>query len=531
MENKSTVYITGAGPGDPDLLTLKAKEILEKADVIAYDNLVSNEILELALFTNPNVKLLYVGKDVGNPERTVSQEKTLKLLLELSKDYKTICRLKGGDPNVFGRGGEEAIFLKENNINFEFIPGVSSITAVSAYAGIPLTHRDCTSSFTVITAHEDPEDSESSIKWENFDSLNSTLVLLMGTRNLTKITEKLISLGRDKDTPLAIIYKGTTSSQKTLISTLQNIKGDLEKTVIKHPSVIIIGKVVSYREVLNWFETKKLFGKRVLVTRSKEQSFSFASKLIKSGAKPILCPTVSYSIIEKEIYNKNIINNLSSFDWIFFTSQNSVKFFFEILSRNCFDSRALSSIKIASVGYKTNIELEKYNIKADFIPKRFSMEDLIKELSEKEDLSSKKILVPSQDIEREAVRAIPALLARLAPKERHELPQPTYWGIYHASFINDLPPQIIDEINKGIDLITLFSSNTAKNLFGLIEKHDLKDKIKNTKIAVIGEETAKTTKDLFGRTDIVAEPYTEEGLISSIENYFSVEMLPAKGGI
>jgi len=524
MKSKCTIYITGAGPGDPDLLTLKAKEILEKADVIAYDNLVSNEILELALFVNPNVKLLYVGKEVGNPERTVSQEKTLKLLLELSKDYKIICRLKGGDPNVFGRGGEEAIFLKENNINFEFIPGVSSITAVSAYAGIPLTHRDCTSSFTVITAHEDPEDSESSIKWENFDSLNSTIVLLMGTRNLTKITEKLISLGRGKDTPLAIIYKGTTSSQKTLISTLQNIKGDLEKTIIKHPSVIIIGKVVSYREILNWFETKKLFGKRVLVTRSKEQSFSFASKLIKSGAKPILCPIVSYSIVEKEIYNKNIINNLSSFDWIFFTSQNSVRFFFEILSKNCFDSRALSNIKIASVGYRTNLELEKYNIKADFIPKRFSMEDLIKELNEKEDLSSKKILVPGQDIEREAVRAL------------HATPQLSYWGIYHASFINDLPLQIIDEINKGLDIITLFSSNTAKNLFTLIEKHDLKDKIKNTKIAVIGEETAKITKDLFERIDIVAEPYTEEGLIISMEYCFAaVEMLHAtsayQGGI
>ena len=266
---------------------------------------------------------------------------------------------------------------------------------------------------------------------------------------------------------------------------------------------------------MNWFETKKLFGKRVLITRSKEQSFSFASKLIKSGAKPILCPIVSYSIVEKEIYNKNIINNLSSFDWIFFTSQNSVKFFFEILSKNYFDSRALSNIKIASVGYKTNLELEKYNIKADFIPKRFSMEDLIKELREKEDLSSKKILVPGQDIEHEAVRAI------------HELPQQepklAYWGIYHANFIDNLPSQIIDEINKGIDIMTLFSSNTAKNLSILLEKHDLKDKIKNTKISVIGEETAKTTKDLFGRIDIVAEPYTEEGLINSMESYFNLE--------
>ncbi len=505
---KSTVYITGAGPGDPDLLTIKAKEIIEIADVIAYDNLVSKEVLELALFLNPQVKLLYVGKVVGNPEKTISQEKILKLLLELSKDYKTICRLKGGDPNVFGRGAEEAIFLKENNIGFEFIPGVSSITSVPAYAGIPLTHRDCNSSFTVLTAHEDPEDSESTIKWEDFDPINSTLILLMGTKNLTKIVNKLISLGRKKETPIAIIYQGTTSDQKTYTSTLDEIKDSTEPISFKTPSVIIIGEVVNFRSVLNWFETKKLFGKKVLITRSREQSFSFAKKIIKSGGSPILCPIVSYNLIEKEIFNKGIVNNLPGFNWIIFSSQNAVKYFFEILSKNYLDSRALSSVKIASVGYRTKLELEKYNIKADFTPKRFSFNDLINELSEIENLKDKRILIPTQELS----------------ERKFHLENAVIWEIYKANFSNILDESIINSIKSGIDIITLFSSNTVENFSNLIKKYNLEDFIKDSRLAVIGEETANKTKELFGRVDIMANPFTEDGILKSIENDFTKSM-------
>ena len=512
-ENNPIVYITGAGPGDPELLTLKAKEIIEVADVIAYDNLVSKEILELALFLNPKVKLIYVGKIGGGKDHSVIQEHINKLLLGLSKDYKTICRLKGGDPTVFGRGGEEAIFLKENNIDFEIVPGVSSITAVPAYAGIPLTHRECTSSFTVLTAHADPDDPSNTINWEDFDAKNSTLVLLMGVKNFSKIIKKLISLGRNTNTPIAIIYWGTTSKQITITTKLSSAVEDIEKHKIKAPSIIVIGEVVNYRKVLNWFETKKLFGKRILITRSKEQSFSFASKLIKAGACPISCPIVSYELVEKEVYNKNIINNLSNYDWIFFTSQNAVKYFFEILNKNCYDSRALSKVQIAAVGHKTKQELTKYNIKADFVPKRFSFEDLINELSEKEHLQNKKILHPTQ------VDAI------------HELPQQkiTIWPIYKPIFTNELDEEIINQIKEGIDIFTFFSSNTVIHFAKLIEKHNLKDWVCGHKplYAAIGEETAKTTKELFSKVDIIAEPFTEEGLITSMEKFFVVETLRA----
>ena len=503
-QEQPIVFITGAGPGDPDLLTLKAREIIEKSDVIVYDNLVSKEILELALFINPKAMLIYAGKAGGDHEKSINQEQINKLLLELSKEYKTICRLKGGDPNIFGRGGEEAIFLKENNINFEIIPGVSSITAVPAYAGIPLTHRDYNSSFTVLTAHEDPFNPKSKIKWESFDAVNSTIVLLMGIRYLTKIIEKLISLGRKNDTPLAVIYWGTTSKQKTIITTLNNAQEDIKNYGIKAPSVIIIGEVVNYRDILNWFETKPLFGKRVLITRSMEQSFSFAAKLIKLGAKPIPCPIVNYKILEKEIYNKKIINNISTFDWIFFTSQNAVKYFFEILQKNCYDSRALSGLQIAAVGHKTKIELSKFGINADFMPKKFSFEDLVNELSENENLRGKKILLPTQ----------------VGATGRSPLQEITEWPIYKANFVENLDESIINQIKEGIDIVTIFSSNTASQFSVLIEKHHLKENIKSSLIATIGEETAKASRELFGRVNIVAEPFTEEGMINAIEKHF-----------
>ena len=503
---KSTVYITGAGPGDPWLLTLKAKDIFKKADVIVYDNLVSEEILQLALFLNPSVKLIYVGKIGGEKEKSFTQEEINNLLVKLSKEYKTICRLKGGDPNVFGRGGEEAEFLAKNNIAFEFIPGISSIAAVPAYSGIPLTHRSCTSSFTVLTAHEDPNNLSSSINWNNFDAKNNTLVLLMGVKQLPKILNRLISLGRDKNTPVAIIYSGTTSKQETIITNIENAMLDIQKTDIKTPSLIIVGKVVDYRQVLNWFETKPLFGKRILVTREREKSILFASKLISLGMKPVLCPLVSYEFNESEIYNKDIINNLSQFDWIFFTSQNAVRFFFEILKKNCYDSRALAKTQIAVVGYKTKQELEKYNLKADFIPKKFSLESLLNELGELQDLTCKKILHPTQ-------------IGTIGRESLHNI---ITWEIYKANFIDALDETIIKEFKQGIDIVTFFSSDTARHFKQLIQTQ-IGAAGQLPLLAAIGEETAKTVKELFGNVDVISEIATEDALIEALEKYFIVD--------
>lgn len=262
---------------------------------------------------------------------------------------------------------------------------------------------------------------------------------------------------------------------------------------------------LSFEKSITRLENKPLFGKKVLITRAQEQSFSLASKLTQLGAKSICCPIVSYELIEKEIYNKSIINNVSSYDWIFFTSQNAVRFFFEILNKNSYDSRALARVQIASVGYKTKTELAKYNIRADFIPKRFSFEDLINELNEKINLKEKKILLPKQ-IETCLSKSLQTIIE---------------WNLYKANFIDALDQEMIIQIKSGIDIVTLFSSNTASHFATLIKKHNLEERLNKSLIAVIGKETLKTAKELFGKVDIIAEPFTEEGLISSLEKYFT----------
>lgn len=262
---------------------------------------------------------------------------------------------------------------------------------------------------------------------------------------------------------------------------------------------------LSFENSITRLENKPLFGKKILITRAKEQSSTFMSKLSKVGAKPICCPIVTYEIIESEVHNKNIINNLSDYDWIFFTSQNAVKFFFEILHKNHYDSRALSKVQVAVVGYKTKIELKKYNIKVDFVPKRFSLKDLISELNEKVNLKGKKVLLPGQvGISRDL-----------------SLQTIIKWAIYKANFTDILEQEIIDQIKNSIDIITFFSSNTTSHFAKLIEKHNIQENLKSSLIAVIGEETSKTAKQVFGKVDIIADPSTEEGLISSMEKYFT----------
>lgn len=511
-ENFPAVYITGAGPGDPNLLTLKAKEIIKQATAIVYDTLVSKEVLDLANHINPEAEYIYAGKIAYIDDKSKCQEEIHKLLFDLSKKHKIICRLKGGDPSVFGRLGEEAEFLSKNKIVFEIIPGVSSITAVSSYAGIPLTHRDCNSSFTVLTAHEDPDSLTSSINWESFDAKNNTLILLMGTKNLPKIVNKLLSLDRDPKTPIAIVYKGTTSAQVTYTSNLESVISEIRNENVTHPALIIIGKVVEYRKILNWFESKTLFKKRILIPRSNDNAVSFSEKLIKMGANPIICPIVEYKAIQEEIYNKKFVNNISEYDWIFFTSQNSVKYFFDILKKNFYDSRALFKNKIATVGFKTKLEVEKYNINVDFVPKRFSFENLVSELSEVTNLEKSKILYPTQE----------------GNKRNFKLDNVTRWDIYKADFFETLDEEIIQNIKSGIDVITFFSANTALHFSSLVKKYNLSNYVSNSTFAVIGNETATTVKSLFGRVDIIAEPSHEDGLILNTENYFSKNLkLPA----
>jgi uroporphyrinogen III methyltransferase/synthase len=281
------VYLIGAGPGDPGLMTLKGKEILSRADVIIYDYLANKAFLE---YGKPEAELIYVGKKGG--DHTMGQADINRLIVEKSKAGNSVARLKGGDPFIFGRGGEEAQELVAEGVPFEVVPGITSAISVPAYAGIPLTHRDHTATVAFVTGHEDPFKEKSNIHWDKLATGVGTLVFLMGVGNLSKIAENLVRHGRSPETPVAVIRRGTVAEQKTVSGTLDNIAEKVKEAGLKPPAIIVVGDVVGLREELNWFETKPLFGKRIVVTRAREQASGFLQKLSDLGAECIQFPTI-----------------------------------------------------------------------------------------------------------------------------------------------------------------------------------------------------------------------------------------------
>ena len=488
------VYLVGAGPGDSGLLTIKAQEILEIADVVIYDRLADEKILNYA----PNAEKIYVGKSAGR--HTLKQDEINQLLVEKSKTAKNIVRLKGGDPFVFGRGGEEALTLRENNIDFEIISGVTSAIAVPAYAGIPVTQRGVATSFAVVTGHEDPNKSESSINWEKISTVVDTLIFLMGVENLPKITAKLIEHGRAKNTPAAVIRNGTKFSQQVLVSTLENISADVEKNKIKPPAILVVGEVVNLREKLKWFENKILFGKKIVVTRTRTQASKLMRQLENLGAEVIEFPTIK--IVPPSDNFKSLdaaISNIKNFDWIIFTSANGVEKFFERLKLFKLDARALSNAKIAVIGSATAEKLSHFGIIPDLIPAEFRAESLVDAL--KNSIRGKNILIARAEVARD-----------ILPKELEKFgANVTVAAAYKT--VSDTPP----EINfSEVDLITFTSSSTVENFVAAAEVETLK----KTKTAAIGTVTAETLKNFGVTADIIAKEFTIAGLVDAIKNYY-----------
>jgi uroporphyrinogen III methyltransferase/synthase len=320
--NNGYVYLVGAGPGDPGLITLKGIECIKKADVIVYDRLVNPILLK---YVKKDVELVYVGK---SPDRhTLKQEEITKVLVNKALENKVVTRLKGGDPFVFGRGGEEALELSANNIPFEIVPGITSAVSVPAYAGIPVTHRGLTSNVAFITGNEDPTKDDTDIKWDKISTGIGTLVFLMGMSNLPKIVNKLIENGRSPDTPVALIRWGTLPEQETLVGNLRNIVSLAQQHNFKNPAIIIVGEVVSLRKQLKWVEKKPLWGKRILVTRSRDQASIFSEKIRALGGEPIEFPTIKIVPPDDYLLFDNAIKTIDTYDWIIFTSINGVKSF------------------------------------------------------------------------------------------------------------------------------------------------------------------------------------------------------------
>ncbi len=499
------VYLVGAGPGDPGLLTLKGRQLIQEADILIYDALVSSQLLR---FAKSECEKIFVGKRGGKP--SVSQETIDHLLIEKAKEGKTIVRLKGGDPFIFGRGGEEALLLAQAGIDWEVVPGVTSAIAAPAYAGIPLTQRNFTSTVTFLTGHEDPEKESSNMDWPSLGQQTGTLVFLMGISNLGSIIAKLIQYGRSAQTPCAVIMWGTLPRQKTVVGNLSNILIKVKESGIGAPSIFVIGEVVQLREQLQWFEKRPLFGKRVLVTRSREQASTMVGLLEQLGAEPIEFPSLRLASPEKWQEVDQAIQNISKFDWIVFTSVNGVKIFFERLRTLDKDVRALKGVRIATIGEVTRQAIEDKMLKVDLSPSEFVSEALLEAFKNEGPLQNKKFLLPRAD------------QARLVLPEglRQEGAEVTELAMYRTlPDISDDKKTLVQEIlEKPVDWVTFASSSTVKNFvegFG-----DYLKKIKGTfKIASIGPITSATVRELGLTVDVEAQTHTIPGLIEALVQY------------
>lgn len=498
------VYLIGAGPGDAGLLTVKAREILEAADVVIYDRLADEKILDYA----PEAcEKIYVGKAAGR--HTLRQNEINSLLVEKGSANKIVVRLKGGDPFVFGRGGEEAIHLRENNLDFEIISGVTSAVAVPAYAGIPVTHRGVATSFAVVTGHEDPTKAESSIRWENLATAVDTLIFLMGIANLPKITAKLIEFGRDKKTPAAIIRCGTKSAQEVLITTLENAAADVEENQIAPPAIFVVGEVVNLREKLKWFDTKILFGKRILVTRTRAQASKLSRQLENFGAEVVEFPTIKISAPSDNFKSLDAaIKNLRGFDWITFTSSNGVEKFFERLKIFGLDARIFGGSKIAAIGSATAERLENFGIVADLIPEEFRAEGLVDAL--KTQAAGKNFLLARAEVARDI---LPAALEKFGANV-------TVAAAYKTQPAAENSAAIKNQLDAGeIDMVTFTSSSTVENFVAAVGAESLQ----GVKTAAIGPITAQALKNFGVEVDVVAQKFTIAGLVDAIKNFYEGE--------
>ncbi|MCD4741526.1 MAG: uroporphyrinogen-III C-methyltransferase [Desulfobacteraceae bacterium] len=505
-ENYGKISLIGAGPGDPGLITLKAMECIKNADVVVYDYLASPALLKYA---KNDSEIIYVGKKGGN--HTLSQDGINDLIINKAKLGLNVARLKGGDPFIFGRGGEEAELIADNNIPFEIIPGVTSAIAAPAYAGIPLTHREHSSSVSIITGHEDPTKKDSSIEWESFAKSTSTLVFLMGVKNLPGIVENLQKYGKDSQTPVALVRWGTTPKQQSVTGILENIVEKVKIAGLKSPAIIIIGSVVKLKDKLKWFEHLPLLGKKIVVTRARAQASDLIALLRKYGAECIEIPTIKINPPKNILPLKKSIDNISSFDWVIFTSVNGVQFFFDTLYSQNKDVRILGHLKFACIGPVTKKILKKYGIISDVLPETYKAESVVKAFSGIE-IKGKNILIPRA---KEARAVLPQELKKMGAIVEEVT-------AYETSLVDNDKDTLVKMLeNNDIDIVTFTSSSTVKNFAELLPSDKFEKLIKNVTSACIGPITEKTARSLGFSPEIVATDYTIDGLMNSILKYFT----------
>jgi len=508
--NRGKVYLVGAGPGDPSLITVKGLNYIKKAEVVVYDYLANKKLL---LNAPVDAELIYAGKK-GGGLHTFTQDEINRILIDKAKEGKIVVRLKGGDPFIFGRGGEEIEELVKEKINFEVVPGVTSATAAATYAGVPITHRKYTSSVAFITGHEDPLKESSNVQWEKISTGIGTLVFYMGIKNLPHITKKLMKSGRNPDTPVVVVRWASTPEQRSVEGTLATIAEIVQHEKITPPALVVVGEVVNLRKSINWFECKPLFGKRIMVTRTREQASDLVAGLEEMGAQCLEFPTISIAPPDSWQILDDALENLSSFQWILFTSINAIHSFFKRIEEKNLDSRALHGAGIAAVGATTAEVLADYGIKADLLPEKFTGDGLADSLL-KIGVNGQKILLPR------AMKAREVLTQRLEEGGGKVIVAPVYKNVRPESKTEELK-NLFEE--DRVDMVTFTSSSTVTNflhMLGIDDKEKLPSLLNKVSIASIGPITTKTATDAGLHVHVQPEVYTIPALIDSIVEYFS----------
>lgn len=512
-ENKKSklgkVYLVGAGPGDPGLITLRGKYLLERAEVVVFDYLANRKLLR---HVPEDAEFVYVGKK-GGGEHKHTQDEINQMLVDFAIAGKMVVRLKGGDPFIFGRGGEEVEILFKAGVPFEIVPGVTSATAAATYAGIPITHREYTASVAFLTGHEDPNKKDSNIDWSKLATGAGTIVVYMGIKNLPIIVSNLLKHGRDPQTPVAVVRWASTPDQRSVVGTLETITEVVKEAGIKPPSLIIVGEVVRLRKTIDWFEKRPLFGKKIVVTRTRSQASGLMAGLEEAGANCFECSTINIQPVDSYEALDTELERIKEYHWIIFSSLNGVSYFFKRLFEKGMDSRDLKGPDIAVVGKSTADLLHTYGVNADLIPPVFTSEGLAESLLD-QGVEGRNVLVP---------RAL---------KGREILPE-TLRGagaqVTLAPVYKNVPPkgrreELREELEVGkVNMVTFTSSSTVRNFLMMVDAKDQEELdalMDGVKIAAIGPITAKTVTDNGLSVDVQPEKHTIPAMIDEIVKYY-----------
>jgi uroporphyrinogen III methyltransferase/synthase len=507
----STVYLIGAGPGHPGLITVRGMQCLAAADVVLYDHLIPGRLLRYA---RPDAEKIDVGVAAPQP---LEQEAICYLLAEKAREGKTVARLKWGDPFVFDRGGTEALFLHEQGVRFDVVPGVPAGIAVPTYAGVPITYPGGGDTLTFVRGHEDAGKSRTSIDWDALARLDGTIVCYAGPQQLPTIVNSLLSHGRSTDDAAAVVYDGTLPTQDTIGGTLKEIADRLKEVDDPRPGILIVGRVVALRQHLRWFDERPLFGKRILVTRPREQAADLTDRLEELGADAIEAPMIRTVPPDDYAPLDDVCARVGEFDWIVFSSTNAVEAFVDRLLAGPNDLRALKGVKLCAVGTTTAEQLARHGLKVDLTPGEFRAEAVVHALGERGGLQGMRVLMPRTDIGRE-------IIADGLRSQGAEVTEVVAYRTIAVDAEREGEPDIYRMLlDRRIDVVTFTSPSAVRAFVRVLGDEPAADLLKSTVVACIGPVTAEAASQCNIKTTIIPENYTVPALVDAIVEYFRKE--------